>query len=78
VFNEIKFRPVAPFDKYHHSDHVSVRGALRGYTDLQVRDCVENPDRIDKSQKKGNLGGFIWKFHKFFDGKQLTIVAEVY
>jgi len=69
---------VPPFDKIEPSDHVSARGSLRGFTDSQVIECVEKPDHIDKTHGKGELGGFIWKFTKSFDGRELTVVAEVY
>ena len=67
-----------PFDSIELSDHVPARGGLRGYTLEQARDCIANPDLIEKTQNRGLQGGFIWKFKKAFGGKTLKIVAEVH
>jgi hypothetical protein len=67
-----------PFDSIELSGHILVQGKKRGYTEQQVRDCLESPEHIDKSQDKGRAGGFIRKFRKSFNGRTLQIVAEVY
>jgi len=50
----------------------------RGYTDAQAKDCIENPDHIDKTFGRGKKGGLIWKFRKSYLEGTLQIVAEVY
>jgi hypothetical protein len=70
--------PMPPFDSIELSDHVSQRGLQRGYTERHARDCIENPDHIEKTQELGLKGGLIWKFRKLYMGRTLLIVAEVY
>jgi hypothetical protein len=40
--------------------------------------CIQNPDHIEKTEGRGQRGGFIWYFRKSFDGRTLQIVAEVH
>jgi hypothetical protein len=69
---------VPEFDSIELSSHVPERGKQRGYSNKQAIACIVKPDRIDKTQGRGQLGGFIWKFRKSFKTRTLLIVAEVH
>ena len=44
-----------PFDSMELSGHVALRGEQRGYTEIQVRSCIERPDHSSYVQSAVDL-----------------------
>jgi Domain of unknown function (DUF4258) len=66
------------FDEIEPSHHIEWRAWLRDFTEEQVRQCILKPDRIVKTNQKGDHGGLIRVFRKSFAGRTREVVAETH
>ncbi len=64
--------------EFHDTTHVEKRAKERGFTLQQAIEAINEPAGILKTPpRRGNQGGMIWLFFRTFDGRVLTIVAEI-
>ena len=61
-----------PFDSIQLSGHIALRGEQLGYTETQVRPCIERPDHSGNVQKEADILP-VQDFHR----KRLGILIEV-
>ena len=64
--------------EFHDTSHVEKRALERGFTVAQAMLAINDPGSILKTPpRRGNHGGMLWLFFRDFEGKTLTVVAEI-
>ena len=63
--------------EFHFSNHGSSRANERTVSAKEAIEVILTPSK-QKQQYKGTHGGFVTKFNKTIDGKNLAVVAELY